>query len=391
MDQLIDIVLPKGQLEGTTSSVSDWLVKQGGFIKINQPILELETDKVSMELPSPATGILQEVIIQVGEDVAENMILGRISLCETPTAIDHESSNAYLTKPGTLVSKRPIAIKTSPAVRHLIKKHNLDLNAITGSGKDNRVTRVDVMEHLKEAPKAATASTTSSLRPHSKIRQRIASHMVQSLMQISPHVTSVFQMDMSNIIAHRRWHKKEFLEKNIKLTFTSYFLAASCLALKQVPEVNSRFHQDHLELFHDINIGIATALGENGLIVPVIHRVQGLDLLQLSTSLQDKVQRAHQQTLTPSDLSNGTFTLSNHGVSGSLIATPIIINQPQVAILGVGKMEKRVIVKEINGSDSIEIRPMCYVSLSIDHRALDAFHANKFLSIFVGTIENWGT
>jgi len=222
------------------------------------------------------------------------------------------------------------------------------------------------------------------------MRKAIAKHMVESLLHTSPHVTSVFEMDMSNIIEHRRWHKKEFAEQGVKLTFTAYFLAATVKAMAAVPQMNARYHDDALELFEDINIGVGTALGDDGLVVPVVQQVQTKNLLNIASALQTQTDKARTKKLRPEDMKNGTFTISNHGVSGSLFAAPIIINQPQVAILGIGKLEKRVVVTETNGEDTISIKPMCYVSLSIDHRAVDAFQTNKFLSVFVDCIENWG-
>jgi len=197
-------------------------------------------------------------------------------------------------------------------------------------------------------------------------------------------------MNMTNIIEHRKWHKKEFAEQGVKLTFTAYFLAAVVKAVESSPEVNARFHEDALEIFSDINIGVGTALGTKGLVVPVIQQVQEMSLFEIAAALTKQTAKARDGSLKPSDMKNGTFTISNHGVSGSLFAAPIIINQPEVAILGIGKLEKRVVVEEINNEDTIQIQPMCYVSLSIDHRALDAFQTSEFLSSFVETIENWG-
>ena len=282
----------------------------------------------------------------------------------------------------------------SPAVRRLLKENDLELTQIKGSGRAGRVTRADVVDYLenptKSIPTTLTNSTDSTFVPHTKMRQSIASHMVSSLLETSPHVTSVFEMDMSNLIEHRKWHKKEYAEQDVKLTFTAYFLSAMAQAVKSVPEVNATFHEHALEMFHNVNIGVGTALGDSGLVVPVVQQVQNLSLFEIAQALNTQTDKARNNKLTPNDMKHGTLTISNHGVSGSLIATPIIINQPQVAILGVGKLEKRVVVTELNGEDIIEIKPKCYVSLSIDHRALDAHQTNRYLSEFVQIIENWG-
>lgn len=189
---------------------------------------------------------------------------------------------------------------------------------------------------------------------------------------------------------HRKWHKKEFAELDVKLTFTAYFLAAMAKAVQVVPQVNARFHEDALEIFKDVNIGVGTALGDAGLVVPVVQQVNEMNLFEIAKALTAQTAKARDGKLTPADMKNGTITISNHGVSGSLFAAPIIINQPEVAIMGIGKLEKRVVVEEVNGADTMVIRPMCYVSLSIDHRALDAHQTNMFLAEFVRVIETWG-
>ncbi|MCH6572002.1 MAG: 2-oxo acid dehydrogenase subunit E2, partial [Proteobacteria bacterium] len=199
----------------------------------------------------------------------------------------------------------------------------------------------------------------------------------------------VFQADMAAVAAHRRKNRAGLEDQGVKLTYTAYFVKAAVEALRAVPEVNSRFHDEGLELFTDINIGIGTALGDEGLIVPVIHGAQEMPLDAIAGKLQTLTEKARKGELGKDDVSGGTFTISNHGVSGSLMASPSIINQPQCAILGIGKLEKRVVVVESDGRDEMEIRLLCYVTLTIDHRALDAHQTNKFLSVFVATLESW--
>jgi 2-oxoglutarate dehydrogenase E2 component (dihydrolipoamide succinyltransferase) len=189
------------------------------------------------------------------------------------------------------------------------------------------------------------------------------------------------------VVADRESKKAEFESRGAKLTYTPYFVQAAVEALKAVPEANSRWHDDALEVLDDINIGIATALGSGGLIVPVILKAQDLDLFGIAERLQDLTERARNEKLDARDVQNGTFTISNHGVSGSLVATPIIINQPQSAILGIGKLERRVVPASESG-DEVVIKPMCYVSLTIDHRVLDGYQANQFLSRFVQVLQS---
>jgi 2-oxoglutarate dehydrogenase E2 component (dihydrolipoamide succinyltransferase) len=221
------------------------------------------------------------------------------------------------------------------------------------------------------------------------MRKRIAERMVESLLHTAPHVTTVFEANMSAVIAHRAAHKEEFQQQGVSLTFTAYFLAACVDAIREVPEANSRWTDEALIVPDTINIGVGTALEGKGLVVPVVRNVQGLDLLGIARQLGELVERARTDKLTPSDVRDGTFTISNHGVSGSLVATPIIINQPQSAILGVGKLEKRAVVVTENGEDRIVIQPRCFITLTLDHRVMDGHRANRFLQVLVERLENW--
>jgi 2-oxoglutarate dehydrogenase E2 component (dihydrolipoamide succinyltransferase) len=220
------------------------------------------------------------------------------------------------------------------------------------------------------------------------MRRRIAEHMTQSLAS-APHVTAVFEADFGAIAAHRAATKPEFERQGVNLTYTAYFVAASALAMKAAPTVNSRWFDDRLEVYHDVNIGVGTALGDKGLVVPVIRQAQDLSLFEIAERLQDLTERARADRLASADVRDGTFSISNHGVSGSLVAAPIIIHQPQSAILGVGKLEKRVVVREVDGADAIQVRPMAYVSLTIDHRVIDAHQTNAWLSRFVDALQTW--
>jgi 2-oxoglutarate dehydrogenase E2 component (dihydrolipoamide succinyltransferase) len=284
-----------------------------------------------------------------------------------------------------------------------VLKHQLDISGIAGSGRDGRITRQDVEALLKSrtekeetpekatppAPSVSTGSLESEIVPHDKMRKRIADAMVTSLLHTAPHVTAIFEADLSAVMRHRAANKEAFAGRDTPLTLTAYFTAAAIAGIKKVPRVNSQWSEEHLEIFHHINMGIGTALGDEGLIIPVVHNAQDMDLQAIAANLADLTKRARNKQLKPEDVRDGTFTISNHGVSGSLVATPIIITQPQSAILGVGKIEKRIKVLEVDREDVIAIRPMCYVSLTIDHRVLDAFQTNAFLAEVVSTLENW--
>ncbi|PCI71665.1 MAG: dihydrolipoamide succinyltransferase [Gammaproteobacteria bacterium] len=462
MNYETEIKLTAEEIEGTEATFSVWLVKVGDSVKSGDPIAELETDKVAMEICASKTGFVKSLNIQQGDKVEAGQILGIISDVSPVSHLETNIETNVKSHPvdskeqsGLVISADQLNAKQatnktvdtilssksveknivdknsiSPAVRRLLSENNLNIESVIGSqqqgsGKKGRVTRDDVIKFVKiqgekptlqsepkeVSPKKESKNETvaatpamkpnksphlnSQLIPHTNMRKSIASHMVNSLLETSPHVTSVFEMDMGNIIEHRKWHKKEYSELGIKLTFTAYFLLAMAKAVKKVPQVNAKFHDDALEVFNDVNIGVGTALGgsdknDSGLVVPVIQEVQNMSLFQVAKALHKQTEKARTNQLKVSDMKNGTLTISNHGVSGSLFATPIIINQPQVAILGVGKLEKRVVVEEINGQDEMVIRPKCYVSLSIDHRALDAHQTNLFLSEFVSIIEGWG-
>jgi 2-oxoglutarate dehydrogenase E2 component (dihydrolipoamide succinyltransferase) len=292
----------------------------------------------------------------------------------------------------------------SPAVRRAVQQHNLDPSTIRGTGRNGRITLEDVEKAVgggagKAVPASAPAPVAAAAAapavaggiqsiPHDRMRLAIAQNMLNSV-TIAPHVTAVFEADFSAIMALRQKNKAAFEKQGANLTFTAYLIAASAAAMKAAPAINSRWYDDRLDIFSDINIGIGTALGEKGLVVPVVHQAQNLSLLGIASRLTQLTAAARSNSLTPADMRGGTFTISNHGVSGSLFASPIIINQPQSAILGVGKLEKRVVVKEVGGVDTIQIRPMAYVSLTIDHRVVDGHQTNGWLSKFVETLETW--
>ncbi len=379
--------------EGAKAVVRTWLKKIGDLVALNEPLVELETDKVAVEVPAPVAGVLVEIVLAAEADAPPGGLLGRIAPASgevVPTAA-----------PAAEPSDRDLRL--SPAVKLLITESGIDPHSLAGTGKDGRLTRQDVVEAIERratsvpAPAPAgppieqpTPSTSGDDRRilHDSMRRKIAAHMAHSLSN-APHVTAVFEADFGAVIAHRKAHKAEFERKGVHLTITAYIVQACVEASKVVPTVNSLWRDDFLEVFADQNIGVATALGEKGLIVPVVHNANELSLFGIAKRLGDMTELARAGKLAPADVRGGTFTISNHGVSGSLLAAPIIINQPQVAILGVGKLEKRAVVREVDTEDEIVIRPMAYVSLSIDHRALDGAHTNAWLSRFVQVIEGW--
>jgi 2-oxoglutarate dehydrogenase E2 component (dihydrolipoamide succinyltransferase) len=286
--------------------------------------------------------------------------------------------------------------RSSPAVRRLLAEHGLEGAPIRGTGAGGRITVDDVLAHVAQRTANASDPTVEDeagvavrRAPHTSVRKRIAARMVESLLHTAPHVTTVFEADMSAVLAHRARHRASFEERGASLTLTSYFLAACVDAILEVPEANSRWTAEALLLHESVDIGVGTAIEGKGLVVPVVRNVQSLDLFEISRELGELVRRAREDKLTPADVRGGTFTISNHGVSGSLVAAPIIINQPQSAILGVGKLEKRAVVVSGNGEDRIVVQPRCYVTLTLDHRVMDGQRANRFLEVLVRRLETW--
>ena len=402
MSALIEVRSPTEQTEGTRSQVLRWLKAAGERVVANEPLVELETDKVTVEIPAPASGVLRQILKGEGSEVAAGDLLGHIELDATaaaaPVALAPQPAPGGAATAREDAGARSARDQLSPAVRRLMSEHGLELNEVRGSGQAGRITAADVLEAAEARRNKAGALPAAAATPdalplrrvaHSHMRKRIAEHMVQSLLHTAPHVTSVFEVDMSAVNTHRAKERANFEARGTALTLSAYFVAATVDALRAVPEANSRWCDDALEVYETINVGIATAIEGGGLIVPVLRAVESLDLFGIARGLNDLVARARARELTPADLRGGTFTLSNHGTSGSLLAAPIVINQPQSAILGIGKLERRAAVIEEAGAERIVVRSKCYVTLTIDHRVLDGADANRFLQAFVARLESW--
>lgn len=432
MPNIVDVVVPMNE-EGTKATILKWAKSVGDTVRKDEPLLELETDKVTVEISAPASGELTEILKGPDEEVLPGQLLARMRIAlegaarvaeeeagtageeetETPESADERetadeteaeisgSADAVVTEQTRLGARQLL----SPSVRRLLAEHEISASDIPGSGRNGRITAQDVLRHVdgtntlsqvrgmaasaaavRGAP--AIAAEVDSRVPHTPIRRRIAEHMVRSLTQ-APHVTTLFEADLTRVLAHRARFAGDLERQGARLTLTAYFISACARALRAHPRVNATFHEDSLELHADANIGIGTALGNDGLIVPVLQRAQELNLLGVALRLGQLVAAARAGKLVPSDVRGGTFTISNHGVGGSLLAAPIVINQPQVAILGVGKVERRVCAVQMDSAEVIAVRSMCYLTLTIDHRAIDAFQANAFLSSVVTTLEQW--
>jgi len=417
MSETIEIRAPSEQTEGTRSQLLRWLKRPGDSVREHEPLIEIETDKVTVEVAAPASGVLREILKQEQEELEPGELLGRLEpLTDRPAATARamtagtagaapESGGARDPARGG-VAARVASGALSPAVRRLLTEHGLEAIAVAGSGEGGRITVEDVLRAAAAggaaqakaaapapAPAAEPAPAEPALRshsvPHSAIRRRTAEHMVRSLLHTAPHVTTMFEADMTAVLRSRTRLREEFERHGVPLTLSAYFVQAAVAAIRAVPEVNSRWTETALEVYDTINIGIATAVEGTGLVVPVLRDSQARDLLETARGLDDLVRRARAGRLSPADVRGGTFTISNHGVSGSLFAAPIIISQPQSAILGIGKLEKRAVVVEEGDEEKIVVRPCCYVTLTLDHRVIDGHQANHFMQVFVGTLNDW--
>ena len=432
--QVIMPQLGESVVEGT---VTKWLKRQHEPIAEFEPLVEINTDKVDTEVPSPATGTVLKLLVAEGETVRAGTVLALIGDPSEPVPevvssgrTDGEGAAAKSqvterapmppakpTGPGSAVDRQAELGFISPVVARIAAERGVDLSKVTGSGQGGRITKKDVLTYLElkqpvppwEEPasgelfrpteevlgefKPILAAPAMKVQPLDPVRARIAEHMVRSR-HTSPHVTTVMEADLGRVLAHRAANRSTFERDGVKLTLSPYFVAATVEALKQVPIVNSSWSDEGIVLHPQVNVGVAVSLGDKGLIVPVVKNADQLSLLALARSVNDLSERARNRKLDPDEVQDGTFTITNHGVSGSLLAMPII-NQPQCAILGIGKLQKRVVVIENQGpggelgGDSIAVRPMVYLTLTFDHRIIDGAIADHFLSVVVQRLQAW--
>ena len=422
------VIMPKLGESVVEGTVSRWLVQEGDSIKEFDPILEVSTDKVETDIPSPAAGVVLKIIVAEDATVTAGTVLAWIGQPgeeipgeEQPQTASYEPAMTKM-EPASAPQKAAPAARDlgfiSPVVAKMAAEYKLDLQQIRGTGGKGRITKQDVLAYLAQKPAAApepaawetpgegdlfrptemlvpgsqTAQqvqpgnempTGGQLIPHTRMRSMIAEHMVNSK-HISAHVTTVMEADMQAVTKDRERQKADFERQGVHLTYTAYFMQAVVQALKAHPMANASWREDGLYLHEQVNLGMAVSLGSEGLLVPVIRQAENYSLLGLARVLQDLAQRARSKQLTADELQGGTFTITNHGGGRSLFATPII-NQPQVGILGVGMIQKRAVVIE----DAIAIRPMVYLSFSFDHRVLDGAAADAFLATVVDRLEGW--
>ena len=396
---MIEVRVPDEQ-EGTKAVVRSWLKQVGDAVAENDPLVELETDKVTQEVPAPAAGVLSEILLDTDAEAVPGALLGRIdssSPAKAGAQTEHEvrateDSGEALRATGPLPSQGHAESRLSPSVRRACLQHGIDPTRLQGTGRNGRITREDVDRAVGQATvttvgEPVTAQPrhfSASDIPHDRMRRTIAENMVRAVSD-QPHVTAVFEADFSAIAAH----KAALGARGTKLSYTAYIVKAAAEAMAVAPAINGRWEEDRIAVSPTIDVGVGTALGEKGLVVPVVKDAGSLSLEQIGARLDDLTRRAREGKLDRAEVSGGSFTISNHGVSGSLLAAPIIIHQGQAAILGIGKLEKRVVVREIGGQDAILVRPMAYVTLTIDHRVVDGHQTNAWLSRFVEVLESW--
>lgn len=394
-------------------TVTKWLKQEGDSINELEPLLEVNTDKVDTEIPAPATGTVLKIVAQEGIAAKVGELLAIIgkpgeTVDGGQLAVDSSTSTIKaLTQPSPVTSRQLPTTNyqpqttnrdlgfISPVVARIAAEHSVDLSQVNGTGLNGRITKNDVLGFVESGKGKVSAQPLSrpsapvapmvgdQLIKHTTMRKSIAAHMVESK-HTSPHVLTVMEADMSRVAKHRSANKAAFERDGINLTFTAYFMMAIVAGLKAYPQTNSSWTDEGLLLHKNINLGMAVSLGEDGLIVPVIKKAEDLSLLAMARSVNDLANRARAKKLQPDEVKGGTFTLTNHGVSGSLFAFPVI-NQPQAGILGIGAMQKRVVVID----DAIAIRPMVYMSFVFDHRILDGASADWFLAKVKDTLENW--
>jgi 2-oxoglutarate dehydrogenase E2 component (dihydrolipoamide succinyltransferase) len=395
----IDVRMPADQNEGTEASIGRWLKNKGELVQENEPLVEISTDKVTLEVAAPGAGRLLEILKGEGDAVFAGELLGRIGEGETKEA--SEAGISSLGKTARAAASdvpvdRVVMDSFSPGVRRLLRQYNLDPKRVPKRGRGGRLTIEEVNSFLEEGSRKAAViagedrlvpERTGRLVPHTPMRRSIANHMTRSL-QTAPHVTSVFEADLSCVLMDREQRKAGAAGEVPSVT--AYLIFAALQAIKVVPEVNSKWYDDAIEIFREVHFGFGTALESGGLVVPVIRDAHSMDIETLSAALRELTNKARSGKLTRGDMDGGTFTISNHGVSGSLLAAPIVLPHGQAAILGAGKLQRRVVVGESGGRELFRIRPMMYVTLTVDHRVLDGQQTNRFLTEFVAALEGRG-
>jgi pyruvate/2-oxoglutarate dehydrogenase complex dihydrolipoamide acyltransferase (E2) component len=385
---LAEVTMPQIGASVAEGTIVEWHKRVGDWVERDEVIVEISTDKVETEVPSPASGRVAEILVEVAETVDVGVVLARLDVGARPGVahVDETEQKAEGRK------QKAGAPPVTPVVRRMAAEHGIDLAELTGSGRNGRVTKRDVLAFLEQAPKPEPEPVLHIESPYveeeaesrkqkavsvdgvplSPMRRSIAEHMVRSL-QTAAHCTTVVEADMSAVEAARG-----------RLSYLPFVARATIAALREHPQLNATLEGDLLHVHEEINLGIAVALGDDGLIVPVVRDAHELSHEGLAKRIADLAERARTKRLSPDETRGGTFTITNPGRYGALLATPII-NQPQVAILDLEAVVKRPVVV----GDAIAIRPMTYLCMSWDHRALDGVLAARFLGSVKSHLESF--
>ena len=392
----IELIVPTLGESITEATVSKWLKKVGESFEADEPLVEIETDKITVEVPAPSAGVLSEITVQEGKDVNIGGVLGIIGdAAKITSSKENKSSEPKVVKEERKESKTKSAknvnlesnTKLSPSVKKILEENNLNASQIKASRDDGRLVKADVMEHLKNPLKNTKKSNEGreEIVPMSKIRRTIATRLKES-QNTAAILTTFNEVDMSEIIKVREAKKEDFMERyDVKLGFMSFFVKASVMALQEYSAVNAEIRDDNIVYKNHFDIGIAVGT-EKGLVVPVLKNADDMTFGEIEKQIVELSSKAKKGTLTMDDLSGGTFTISNGGVYGSMLSTPII-NRPQSGILGMHNILKRAVVVD----DEIVIRPMMYLAFSYDHRIIDGKESVGFLIKVKELLENPST
>ena len=413
-----DVVMPQMGESIFEGTITKWLKKPGDKVQRDEPLFEISTDKVDAEIPAPASGILQEIKVSEGSTVQVNTVVGVIGDASgasatapakaappaPPAAAPASAKKETLAPPPTASApdeEEDSDVRSSPLVRKLAREHNVDLAKVSGTGTGGRVTKQDVLDFVERrttapvappAPRQASAPAPAAipgdLVPMSQMRKIIAQRMIESR-RTSAHVHCMFEVDMTRIVNFRNKLKHGFEQRHgARLTFMPFFVRAAIIALQQYPIVNSSLEGDSVRYHKHVNAGIAVAL-DWGLIVPVLKNADELNFLGLQRGITDLGERARTKKLMPPDVEGATFTITNPGQFGAVFGLPII-NQPNVAIMGVGGITKQpLVITDKDGADSIAIRSVVHLTLGYDHRIVDGALADQFMVVVKKTLENW--
>jgi 2-oxoglutarate dehydrogenase E2 component (dihydrolipoamide succinyltransferase) len=400
-----EVVMPQMGESVTEGTIVRWMKKVGDSIDRDEPLLEITTDKVDAEIPSPAAGVLVEIRVKEGETVAVNHVVAVIGAADAVVtappaqAAAADAASTAAAKPASTsaapgdarsaVSSEELAReRSSPLVRKIAKEHSVDISQIHGRGLAGRVTKHDILEYLEHEGVAGQTGQAVQARPGDRVekmspmRKKIAEHMVSSR-RTSAHVHTVFEVNFSPIARIREARRIEYERAGRKLTYLAFIIKAVAGALEAAPLLNSSVEGDSVVYHKDINIGVAVAL-DWGLIVPVVKHADTHDLPGISRAIADLAGRARAKQLTPDDVSGGTFTITNPGMLGAQFGMPII-NQPQTAILAIGAIEKRPAIV----ADAVTVQTMAYLALGFDHRIIDGAVADTFMSRVKHALEHW--